>query len=48
MEVRCMTDMIALMKARHSVRQYENRPIPEDVRVQLDGDRIFTFPKTMF
>ena len=37
MEVRCMTDMIALMKARHSVRQYENRPIPEDVRVQLDA-----------
>ena len=37
MEVRSMTDMIALMKARHSVRQYESRPIPEDVRVQLDA-----------
>lgn len=32
-----MTDMIALMKARHSVRQYEERPIPTEVRAQLDA-----------
>ena len=32
-----MTDMMELMKARHSVRQYENRPIPAEIRAQLDG-----------
>lgn len=32
-----MTDMMELMKARHSVRQYENRPISEEIRAQLDA-----------
>ena len=32
-----MTDMMELMKLRHSVRQYEDRPIPAEIRVLLDG-----------
>ena len=32
-----MYDMMELMKARHSVRQYENRPVPQEIRVQLDA-----------
>ena len=31
-----MNDMMELMKARHSVRQYLDKPIPEDIRRQLD------------
>lgn len=31
-----MNDMMELMKARHSVRQYLGKPIPEDIRRQLD------------
>ena len=32
-----MTDMMELMKLRHSVRQYEDRPIPQEIRAQLDA-----------
>lgn len=31
-----MSEIIELMKARHSVRQYLSKPIPEDIRKQLD------------
>ena len=32
-----MADMMDLMRARHSVRQYLDRPIPGDVRAALDA-----------
>ena len=32
-----MCDMMELMKARHSVRQYENKPISQEIRSQLDA-----------
>ena len=32
-----MNDIIELMKQRHSVRQYTNKRIPEDIRKLLDG-----------
>ena len=32
-----MGDIMTLMRARHSVRQYLDRPIPQDVRDQLDA-----------
>ena len=32
-----MCDMMELMKARHSVRQYETRPIPQEIREKLDA-----------
>lgn len=32
-----MTDMTELMKARHSVRQYEDRPIPQEIRKEMDA-----------
>ncbi len=28
-------DQLEIMKARHSVRQYEDRPVPEKIRKQL-------------
>lgn len=31
-----MSEIIELMKARHSVRQYLSKPIPEEIRKQLD------------
>ena len=32
-----MADMIDMIKARHSVRQYTGKPIPADTREQLDA-----------
>ncbi len=32
-----MEDIMELMKSRHSVRQYLDKPIPEDIRIQLDN-----------
>ena len=32
-----MNDVMDLMRARHSVRQYLDRPIPGDVRAALDA-----------
>lgn len=32
-----MNDIMALMQARHSVRQYRNEQIPEDIRRSLDA-----------
>ena len=32
-----MCDMMKLMQTRHSVRQYENKPIPREIRTQLDA-----------
>ena len=31
-----MSDAMELMRVRHSVRQYLDRPIPEEIRKQLD------------
>lgn len=30
-------DIMELMRSRHSVRQYQDRPIPPEIRAQLDG-----------
>ena len=30
-------DIMELMRSRHSVRQYLDKPIPQDVRVQLNA-----------
>lgn len=32
-----MSDILALMKSRHSVRQYLDKPVPAEIRAQLDA-----------
>ncbi len=35
--MRTIKPVMEIMRARHSVRQYENKPIPEDIRMELDS-----------